>query len=40
MSHNTLALIDWQAVNQTDWHLFPTFTKDVLLCVYTLKAIG
>ena len=32
--------VDWQAVNQTDWQLFLAFTKDVSVCVFTLKAIG
>ena len=34
------ASVDWQAVRQGDWQLFLAFTKDVSICVFTLKAIG
>lgn len=43
MSHNVLTYLPriyWRAVNQSGWQLFLTFSKDVSLCVYTLKAIG
>ena len=33
------ASVDWQAVNQTDWHSFLGSTKGISIRVYTLKAI-
>ena len=34
------ASVDWQAVNQTDWHSFLGFTNGLSIRVYTLKAIS
>ena len=36
----TMASVDWQAVNQTDWHSFLGFTNGISIRVYTLKAIS
>ena len=37
---NLFASINWQVVNQIDWYLRRTFTKDVTICVQTLRVIG
>ena len=34
------ASVGWQAVNQIDWYFRRTFTKDVIICVQTLRVIG
>ena len=36
----SFASVNWQTVNQICWSLCWTFTKDVKLCVQTLKVIG
>ena len=34
------ASVDWQVVNPIDWYLRRTLTKDVKICVQTLRVIG
>ena len=39
-THSLFAFVDWETANQIDWYLRRTFTKDVIICVQTLRVIG